>query len=249
MPHSKISPSSSERYLNCSMSVRMQEGEPNPQSAPAALGTVIHNIAETEIKGLAVDTTLEQAWLGQKIEFADDIVIDIEQEHIDCAKTYIKFINQRHEEKGGRLFIEEQVSAHEIHEELYGTADAIIWNAETNYLEIIDLKTGKWAVDPTKNSQLMIYSLGALARHGNGDTKVCMTIVQPRTKARVKWKHYETTGEAVVQWGFHVLKPQVDKCFSDEATFKVGNWCRFCLGNHKCDEYKRYEKRRMDNVK
>ena len=47
---------------------------------------------------------------------------------------------------------------------------------------MIDFKFGKFPVKPPQeNYQLWIYSLGALARYGDIDTKVEMTIVQPRS--------------------------------------------------------------------
>ena len=97
------------------------------------------------------------------------------------AEIYVDYINKRTEELNGKLLIEEKVYANEIHDELWGTADAIILG-EGNRMVIADLKSGAWAVDVRFNEQLMTY-LAALSRYGNEDTVLELTIIQPNKKA------------------------------------------------------------------
>ena len=114
-------------------------------------------------------------------------------------------------ELDGKLLTEEQVSIDEITDSCWGTADAIILAQDK--ICVIDLKSGKWAVDPVKNKQLMIYGLGALTRYGGGNPDITMelTIVQPKVSNPIKT--FEISAPNLVHWGFNDLKPAVDACF------------------------------------
>ena len=83
---------------------------------------------------------------------------------------------------------------------------------------------------------MSIYALGALARYGNEDMKVIMTIVQPRSKQSVR--SWETTAEYLVDWGFSELKNALDNCEVDEPNYTFGEQCRFCPAKRVCETYK-----------
>ena len=137
--------------------------------------------------------------------------------------------------------IEEKVYLNEISDKCYGTADCILLSE--NRICVIDLKSGKWAVDPVKNKQLMIYGLGALTRYGGGNPDITMelTIVQPKVSNPIKT--FEISAPNLVHWGFNDLKPAVDACFEENPQFVAGDHCRFCAFKPNCDTYKRYEEK------
>ena len=83
---------------------------------------------------------------------------------------------------------------------------------------------------------MSIYALGALARYGNEDMKVIMTIVQPRSKQSVR--SWETTAEYLVDWGFSELKNALDNCEADKPNYTFGEQCRFCPAKRVCETYK-----------
>ena len=87
------------------------------------------------------DITLEDYWLG-KVESVEDFEIEIDQEMIDCARTYTEYVQAKTKELDGKLLIEEQVSIDEITDSCWGTADAIILAKDK--ICVIDLKSGKW---------------------------------------------------------------------------------------------------------
>ena len=137
---------------------------------------------------------------------------------------------------------EEKVFVDEIHESIWGTSDAII--LAKNKICVIDFKFGKFPVKhPSENYQLWIYGLGALARYGNADTKMELTIVQPRSTNKKYIQTHKIDSDALVDWGFSVLKPSAEACFEDNPPKRAGEWCRFCNYKSDCDEYKLYEKR------
>lgn len=232
--HAKYSPSGAERWFACPGSIKLSEGvEREPVGRPALVGTFVHNMAEMLMKGHLEGVSLEDYWLG-KSETVEDVIIYADQDMIDCAKFYVDYIEGRAKELKAKPLIEEQVGIEEINPECWGTSDAIIFNKEV--IEVVDLKTGKWPVSPENNLQMSIYALGALARYGNENMKVIMTIVQPRSKHKVR--SWETTAEYLVDWGFSDLKNALDACEVDEPNYIFGKQCRFCPAKRVCETYK-----------
>ena len=241
--HAVCSPSSFDRWQkdHCPYSAQANARIPSVSSYPASEGTVMHEIAEMELKGNIEGVSLEEYWLGKEIDQEDSTIL-VTQELLDKAKIYIDYVRKRTEELEGKLLIEEKVNLEEIHESIWGTSDAIILGKEK--LAIIDFKFGKFPVKhPSENYQLWIYSLGALARYGDVDTPVEMTIVQPRSMNKKYIQTHTTTSEALVDWGFRVLKPSAELCFEDSPPKRAGDWCRFCNYKNDCDEHKLYERR------
>ena len=185
MAHALASPSSAERWFKCAGSVLANADMPYETSLAAANGTLIHHMTEMLLKDRLRDMTLRDYWLDRK-EVIEDFEIEIDEEMINCAEVYVDYILKREEELGARRVIEEKVYLNEISDKCYGTADCILLSE--NRICVIDLKSGKWAVDPVKNKQLMIYGLGALSRYGGGNPDITMelTIVQPRVKNQIK---------------------------------------------------------------
>jgi hypothetical protein len=241
MKHAKLSPSAAEKWTNCPGMPTLAAKVDYQVGLPAAVGTLIHNMTEQLLKGFLVDVTLEDYWLGKK-EYVEDFEIEVDQDMIDCANVYVNYIQERARVLGGKLLIEERVFMDEISPDIWGTADAIIIGEKA--LEIVDLKSGKWAVDAHDNGQLKIYALGALSRYSSRykdeDIEVIMTIVQPRG-----WhkdgiiRSSSTTATNLVNWGFEVLKPAAEACFEENPQFNPSKeTCKFCNAKDHCDAYK-----------
>jgi hypothetical protein len=139
-----------------------------------------------------------------------------------------------------RPLIEEKVNMPEIHEDLWGTADAILIGKDT--IEIIDLKTGKWAVE-ADNPQMRIYALGALSRYGD-DCTVQMTIVQPRGWHKDGHiRSYSISAINLVEWAYETLKPAAEACYEEIPTYNYSkDGCRWCNAKEVCDTYKQNQK-------
>ena len=236
MAHALASPSAAERWFKCAGSVLANADMPYETSLAAANGTLIHHMTEMLLKDRLRDMTLRDYWLDRK-EVIEDFEIEIDEEMINCAEVYVDYILKREEELGARRVIEEKVYLNEISDKCYGTADCIL--LAENRICVIDLKSGKWAVDPVKNKQLMIYGLGALTRYGGGNPDITMelTIVQPRVKNQIKT--FEISAPNLVEWGFTDLKQATDACDEESPQYNFGDHCRFCNAKADCDEYKR----------
>jgi len=233
--HARHAPSSVFRTLICSAWVSFTENLPYQKGNYAAsLGTAIHEISETILKEQINNLSTEDHWLGQEMQVEGDAIV-IEQKHCDWSKVYTDYVFGREKELNAKKFIEQRVDIKEINPDLWGTADIIL--VCDDLIEIIDLKTGTWPVSPEYNYQMSIYGLGALSRYGHEEMKIILTIVQPRSKKQIR--SWETTAENLVNWGFDVLKPALEKCEAEEPIFVYGkDHCKFCPAKKICITYK-----------
>lgn len=240
MPHAKYSPSSSKIWMKCPGMPSLMHQVEYKVGMPAAVGTLIHSMTEMLLKERLENATLEQYWLG-KIECVEDFEIEVDKDMIQCAEVYVEYVQKRKEELNAKILVEERVSMEEISPYIWGTADAILIGK--NEIEIIDLKSGKFPVDVEHNSQLLIYSLGALSRYGDESTTVTMTIVQPRT-----WhkdgpiRSYSMSAANLVEWGYETLKQATDACDEENPQFNPSDTnCRWCNAREVCDAYKNFK--------
>ena len=235
MAHATLAPSSISRVIRCPGSAIPNAEAPNTSSFPAARGTAIHEMCEQLLKDRLDGVTLSDYWLGRTVEL-EGFAIEIGQEEIDIAETYVNYIRQRTEELNGKLLIEEKVYLNEISDDCWGTSDAVILG-EGNRMVIADLKSGNFPVDVNFNEQLMTYSLGALARFGNENTVIEMTIIQPSKKSFHKdgpIRSFDIQAVDLVDWGFNILKPACEEALGEDPTYNAGDWCRFCAYKPDC---------------
>lgn len=184
--HSEYSPSGSSRWIHCPASIQVIREMDRPDSGGdnffAQEGTAAHELGSFCLdESIAVDS--------QEGNIFNDIEAD--REMCKYIQGYVDYVNNACYESS-ILWVENRLSLEHIRNDMFGTADAIIWNLipGTNVLdelEVIDLKYGRGvAVEIEDNSQLMLYAIGALAhlfRHGVEIKEGCdikFTIYQPR---------------------------------------------------------------------
>ena len=141
--HAVCSPSSFDRWQidHCPFSAQANAKIPSKSSYFASEGTVMHEIAEMELKGKIEGVSLEEYWVGQEIQQEDNTIL-VTNDLIEKAVPYIDYVKNRTEELKGKLLIEEKVQLEEIHESIWGTSDAIILG--DNRIAVIDFKFGKF---------------------------------------------------------------------------------------------------------
>lgn len=154
--HAKLSPSAAERWMTCPGSIVLSEGIEGRTSPFAQEGTRAHEMAEALLRGGPVQQSL----------LPDDA-----EQHVAVYVDHVRGL-------GGRLHIEQRV---EVNDQVYGTADAVVWQEAERHLHIVDLKYGAGvAVEVVGNLQLKIYALATLLTFHYAAEKVTATIVQPR---------------------------------------------------------------------
>lgn len=247
--HARLSPSSSERWINCPASPAVAASYPPSSSEFADEGTAAHTLAAWCLEG----DKDAAAFLGRIIEVeardggearrfeVDEEMAEHVQAYLDRTREWLKF-------NGASLFVEQRLPIEHVTGEpgATGTSDAVIVipRAAACDLVVRDLKYGQGVgVDAKGNTQLLIYASAAvetfaLAYDFSDDSVVYMEIDQPRRS------HLSTWSITVAD-----LRAQVAKigraaavALATPATGKraAGDWCKFCPARAECEERVRF---------
>ena len=225
--HAFLSPSSSERWFNCTKSAWLCEQFPDLGSVFAAEGTDAHRLCEFLLHDMLsmpdTDPRPGMTYYNQEME--------------EAAQGYVQFIREKLEAwkaKGAlpTVFVEQRVDLRAYIPESMGTSDCVI--IADDEIEIIDFKYGMYRV-PATSLQLRIYALGAceLFRNLYDFTRVRMTIYQPRLGAVDETSMDE---EELYRWAAEELKPRAELAFAGQGNYSVGEWCRNCRARRTCRE-------------
>lgn len=235
--HAKLSPSSAARWINCPASIRLSEGIPDTTSDDAERGRLAHAIAElkarkkflTPMSARTFNSQLKKLQENSHFEKSIDDYTDRYVEELTAHAMSFKtppFIALETQVPVGLFTGEYRADDTPA----FGTADCI--QIGEGVLWITDYKNGAGVpVEAEENPQMMLYALGALAyyRPFYGDTihTVRTTIVQPAASGVSTW---ETTRNALEDWGRDVVAPAAAKALSSEEEPHAGEWCRshFC---------------------
>lgn len=223
--HAMLSASSSHRWMNCTPSARLELEFENRTSPAAAEGTAAHEMAEYKLsKALNKQTDLpEPKHSNDEMEMYTDDYVAFVFEQLELAKQVCK---------DPIVLIEQRLDFSKYVREGFGTGDCIIVSDKT--MHIIDFKYGMGIlVDAKNNSQMMLYSLGALENYISlyDIEEVTMTIFQPRRDSVSTWT---IPVSELYGWAENELKAKASLAHSGEGEYCPGDWCTFCKAAVKC---------------
>jgi len=210
--HARLSASRTDRFMQCPGSYRLESLMPyEPAGEAAAIGTAIHELSELILSG-------------------NEVPAGTDPDHVAMAQGYADFVNTLVENPRKKLIevnLDEGLKS--LHPALGGTADAVL--VDGNHLHVIDLKTGRVAVDAEDNKQLLTYALGAMRQLKAPNTIECtMHIFQPRvghSKWTVSGNYLELHGKR--------LKEAAELALSGDApTNPSVDACRYCKAKTIC---------------
>ena len=210
--HARLSASRTDRFMQCPGSYRLESLMPyEPAGEAAAIGTAIHELSEIILRGGAIPT-------------------GIDPDHLSMAQGYANFINTLVENPRKKLIeVNLDEGLQSLHPALGGTADAIL--VDGDHLHVIDLKTGRVAVDATDNKQLLTYVLGAMRQFKAPSSIECtMHIFQPRV-GHSKWT---VSGNYLELHGRRLLEAAELALTSDAPTSPSPDACRYCKAKTIC---------------
>lgn len=234
--HAILSPSSSERWLNCTPSARLAEEAGSKTSEYSEEGTTAHELAEYALK----------SWIyGTFYPECDDLPVPQEiasnkyysEEMKEAILRYVDFVTGEFYEMqkgpfGGPVatYLEEKLDISKYAPDSFGSADVSL--VSEHIVHIIDLKYGKGVKVPAESPQFKMYALGVLEKFGGPKVKrVRMSVAQPRLN------HYDTIEMGVsdlLEWAEEVLKPKAKLAYEGKGEQVVGSWCQFCPVKATC---------------
>lgn len=234
--HAILSPSSSERWLNCTPSARLADAAGSKTSEYAEEGTTAHELAEHVLGCWTDGTFLPEC---EEIPVPENIASNkyYSEEMKEAISHYVAFVTGEFYEMqkgpfGGsvRMYLEEKLDISGYAPGSFGSADVSLVSEQM--LHIIDLKYGKGVKVPAESPQFKMYALGVLAKFGGTKVKrIRMSVAQPRLK------HFETIEVDVrdlLDWAEKVLRPKAKLAYEGKGEQVVGSWCRFCPVKATC---------------
>lgn len=231
-----MSPSSAERWLNCTPSARLAEAAGSKTSEYAEEGTTAHELAEYALKSWIYGTFYPEC---EEMPVPDEIAKNkyYSEEMRDAVGEYVNFVVDEFYEMGkGPLggsvatYLEEKLDISKFAPGSFGSADVSLVSEQI--VHIIDLKYGKGVKVPVESPQFKMYALGVLTKFGGPKVKrVRMSVAQPRLN------HYDTIEMGVsdlLEWAEEVLKPKSKLAYDGKGEQVVGSWCQFCPVKATC---------------
>lgn len=232
--HALLSASSSERWLCCPPSARLEETIPEKASAYAAEGTLAHSRAEEKL------TNYLEGHPRKKVQCPDG---EMDEATTNYRNYVIEVLNEeKKKDPCAQLFVEVEVDLSKWIPEGFGTSDAVVVSADT--LHVIDFKYGEGVpVNAYHNSQLLLYAAGAMNIYEPlyGFRNITVHIYQPRIG---HFDSYTTTVDDLEKWLEGTVRPMAKRAFAGEGEFAPGEWCKFCRAAPICKvrAYKIYDK-------
>lgn len=242
--HAKLSASGSSMWLNCTASVRMNEGKADTSSIFAAEGTVAHALGEYCLKNdimdvffmVGKDMLKYDKDLGKQIEGVDVPTV-VTEEMADYIQVYVDYVRS-YAEGAEVVMIERRVDFSNWVPAGFGTADAIILAG--THLHVIDLKYGKGvAVSAFENTQGMLYGLGSISTLVDRTIEdITIHIVQPRLD---NISEYHRSKKQIIRWANNTVRPKAEEALSDNAPFTPGEkQCLWCKAKGDCTAYAKF---------
>lgn len=234
--HAVLSPSSSERWLNCTPSARLAEEAGSKTSEYSEEGTTAHELAEYALKSWIYGTFYPEC---DELPVPQEIASNkyYSEEMKEAISRYVDFVTgEFYEMQKGPLgdlvatYLEEKLDISKYAPDSFGSADVSLVSEQI--VHIIDLKYGKGVKVPVESPQFKMYALGVLTKFGGPKVKrVRMSVAQPRLN------HYDTIEMGVsdlLEWAEEVLKPKSKLAYEGKGEQVVGSWCQFCPVKTMC---------------
>lgn len=230
--HAPLSPSSSERWINCTASAKHNVGS-DTSSTYAQQGSEAHLMAEWKVKKA----------LGHKVRDPTDELEYFDEEMEECTDAYCEFVIEQVQEAKQScpdplVLVEQRLDFTRWVAESFGTADCICVADGT--MTVIDFKYGLGVlVDAENNSQMRMYALGALNLFESlyDIQTVRMIIFQPR---RDNVSIAEVTKEELLGWAEEVLIPAAALAANGDGEYRAGKHCQFCKIKATCRKRAEY---------
>lgn len=232
-----LRPSSAEQWGvgGCPAAPRMQALFPEVEGVEAREGTAAHHYATEGV-------------LGREVKLGDPAPngIATDKGMIRGGALFINAVlgRARLASSTAMLRVETKVFAHKsVHPQNEGTPDAVILDAASRRVDILDYKYGHLYVTEYRHPQLMNYAVavletGGYTREDTAGWTVAFHVVQPRYYSRDPVRVWETTADDV--WDFaDGLRIAAARAVMPNAPAKSGPHCDHCSARIHCEAARR----------
>lgn len=226
--------------MACAGSIRLSEGIERRSSSFADEGQAAHELAAHCLRtGLDADRMLgkyvniDAEYDAHRFTDSDenDRCFEIDEEMVESVQLYVDYVRGLVDDVTTCFVdIESKFDLTHVHDGMFGTGDAVVYNEKTKHLTVADFKYGRGVpVDPQENPQLLTYGVGAVRRnHNRGLSGVTLTVVQPRCR-HPKGAVREWTTDAMTLLEFEQdLRDAAEATEKPDAPLCAGEHCRFC---------------------
>ena len=238
--HARLNASSSHRWMMCPPSVKLSEQFEDKPSSYAEEGTFLHELCELKLHRYLGDmdpALIELQYAEHRDnDFYSDEAETVTDEYVDFCIETIEAVRLSCPDP--LIMVEHRLDYSDFVPDGFGTGDLII--VADGVLEVIDFKGGRGVrVEATRNSQLMLYGLGALLEFDPlyDIHQVRMTIVQPRLS---NLSSFEMEADDLIRWAETEVRPKAMLAYEGKGDFCAGEWCRFCKARYTCRKRSEY---------
>lgn len=162
---------------------------------------------------------------------------EVDEVMADAIAVYVRYVRKQFTDGTGQIDLvhrctletEKWLSLAKVDPDCAGTADAIVYNRDTQVLHVTDLKYGAGVpIEAKDNRQLMVYGLGALIQLKEPVKLVRLTIVQPRADHSDGPIRTWNVSPAELRDFGDELRQAAQRTREADPGLQDGPWCQFC---------------------
>lgn len=247
--HSILSFSGRKRWKTCPISVELSKGMPDSSGPAAAEGTLAHLVAEHYVKqhfalpgAPAAGAVAPEQVPPPGLDLKGDTPQRWNETLRHHGRGYRDFIRSLVPDGWvAHVAIEQRVAITSISDQLFGTADCLVWLPVQNRLIVVDYKYGFADVDvgtyDDPNEQLAAYAVAAvegLAAKGVNvrTTAVTLAVYQPRRPLAAPSQTLDLDADWLAIERAKLAREVA--AVANPGAPVPGDHCRYCKGKPKC---------------
>lgn len=225
-------------WVNCSGSTQLSQRE-DSDDIQAREGTLCHLLAQLVVEGLLSDTNVEAVNTNAEFITRNDTGLVATADHIDLAIEAVNFCKALHgagPTGAGIGVCEQSFDDTVLPKGVSGTSDFITYHQGSKTLHVVDFKFGYTPVSAHGNTQLLIYSLGAMSKYDKAAhpiESIALHIYQPRNYVTGPISTWTLKPS---EWNDHISKLHEAAATARTGPWntRTGPWCTWCKSRLYC---------------
>lgn len=225
--------SKSNIWANCPGSTALPEIQ-NPDHLMAKKGTLCHLLTQLLIEGRIKPEASDVLNADPELIYENKTGIPVADDMVELAEgaaSFARMITGAEGEGVCEQFFDDKV----LPKGVTGTADYFTLDRMTRRLHVVDFKFGYTPVPAEKNTQLLCYSLGAVAYYGGlpDVAEIALHVYQPNNYSTGPSSYWVLTPD---EWNREIegLHAAAALARSQKGETRTGPWCVWCPSRLAC---------------